>query len=557
MRKTSKFEIKKYRLYVIVALLSSGLFCLIYGTLVLNPTYVGWLYSDGWSDPTIHYLGWKAFRNNPWMFPIGLMNNLAYPVHTSIIFTDSLPLVAVLLKIVSPILPADFQYFGIYQLFGFMATSILTVKILKEYSNNKTAIVLSTTFFLISQMLLNRACVHVALSSQWLLLLALEPIFLKDLFYECRPFYKRCFLLGILASSIHLYYVPMCGICLLGYSVADWIETKRWKKQVISLFLYCLTCFLIIWLLGGFQGGFSMPGAEYLGRTSFNLISLFNPYGGWSFLLREHGVIDPYQADGYLGGGVLLLSFSTCVLILKIGLKDTTAVIRRHKVLALGILVSSALAFLVALSPVISFGSHTIYKIPLPNFILNAWAVFRSTNRFIWIVEYNIILLCCCAVCTKLGKKEAIILLLFCVVTQAVDLKNKIQEIHIRYSDKVQKSTLLKDSDFWESIETDDRIKEVVFTTSLSGNQLYNITDWSINNNFKQNFFLFGRSLGDIVWKNAKNALAHPSEAQIFIFIEANKEDCCNYELTYYEVDGFIVGHKGELNTSHPKAILE
>lgn len=556
-----KFNLKSFLPYVIVVLLSGIWFCLIYGTRILNPTYVDWLYSSNtWSDPTIHYLGWKAYRNSPWTFPIGLTNNLIYPEKSSVIFTDSLPLLAVVFKIIAPVLPVEFQFSGIYHFFSLIAVGILVIRILESYSDNKAAITVSVTFFLLSPMLLKSAITHVALFSHWLLLLALEPIFVRERFYECKAFYKRCLLLGVLVPSIHLYYVPMCGICLLGYSVADLSETKRLKKQVIALLAYILPCFLIILLLGGFYGNFSPTVSgdeEYLGKCSFNLISMFNPVGGWSSLLREHSVIYPYQLDGYLGMGVLLLGFAVCILLLKTGHKGIAASLKKNHFQVIGILVSSILAVFIALSPVISFGSHIICTIPLPKLIYDAWAVFRATSRFIWIVEYVIILLCCIIVSSELGKKEVVILLLFCVAVQGFDFKDKIHEIHSNYSNEAQKDLLITDSEFWGSIANDKRIDEVVITTYMSGNQLYSITDWSIDNGLKQNFFLFARRPGNEIWQYVETALDNPTDAQIFIFTEGNRNTCGNYNLNYYEVDGYIIGYVGELNTGRSKMEME
>lgn len=86
-----------------------GAFCVMYGTAILNPTNTD-IPNSG--DILQHHLGWLAFRNNPWFFPIGMFNSLTYPNPISIIYTDSIPLLAVFFKILSPLLPVNFQYWG-------------------------------------------------------------------------------------------------------------------------------------------------------------------------------------------------------------------------------------------------------------------------------------------------------------------------------------------------------------------------------------------------------------------------------------------------------------
>ena len=99
-------------------LLGALCFLVIYGFRVLNPVYDDWLMSGG--DLTQHYLGWRFFRESEWLFPIGLMNTIAWPNEVAVIFTDSIPGMAVICKLLSPILPETFQYFGLWGILCFM-----------------------------------------------------------------------------------------------------------------------------------------------------------------------------------------------------------------------------------------------------------------------------------------------------------------------------------------------------------------------------------------------------------------------------------------------------
>lgn len=92
-------------------------FVIIYGVKILNPTYVDWLLGGG--DLSQHYLGWEFFRKGDWKFPLGLTDMAAYPLETSVVFTDSIPLFALFFKIFRNILPQNFQYFGIYGILCF------------------------------------------------------------------------------------------------------------------------------------------------------------------------------------------------------------------------------------------------------------------------------------------------------------------------------------------------------------------------------------------------------------------------------------------------------
>ena len=77
----------------------------------LNPTNTSWAFYGDWRQ---HWLGWQFFREAPWTFPPALLPTLPYPVGTAIGFTDSNPLVSVLLKPFSPWLPAEAQFIGLW-----------------------------------------------------------------------------------------------------------------------------------------------------------------------------------------------------------------------------------------------------------------------------------------------------------------------------------------------------------------------------------------------------------------------------------------------------------
>lgn len=52
------------------ALAGAFIFLVMYGVKILDPCYTDWLLQRG--DMTQHYLGWMAYRNSKWHFPIGM-----------------------------------------------------------------------------------------------------------------------------------------------------------------------------------------------------------------------------------------------------------------------------------------------------------------------------------------------------------------------------------------------------------------------------------------------------------------------------------------------------
>src|ERR1700733_6722287 len=83
---------------------------LVMGPTPLNPKNVNWVAFD----PAYHYIGWELFRQDPHVhWPITYTDRLGYPKGESVALLDLNPLMALVLKPLSPLLPEPSQYFGI------------------------------------------------------------------------------------------------------------------------------------------------------------------------------------------------------------------------------------------------------------------------------------------------------------------------------------------------------------------------------------------------------------------------------------------------------------
>lgn len=87
-------KIEKYKNSLILLVLSIIAFHFVLGFEKFNPSNIFWLFEPR-QDWATHYLGWRFFRNAPWQFPLGRIDNYYYPIVTNIGFTDSIPLMAI------------------------------------------------------------------------------------------------------------------------------------------------------------------------------------------------------------------------------------------------------------------------------------------------------------------------------------------------------------------------------------------------------------------------------------------------------------------------------
>ena len=96
-----------------------SLFFWIYllGTDYIDPSNIEWLFLG---DLPQAQLGWEFFRDDYWRFPFGSNPNYGIYFGGSIVFSDSIPIFAILFKLINFLLPENFQYFQ----FGFYYVSI-------------------------------------------------------------------------------------------------------------------------------------------------------------------------------------------------------------------------------------------------------------------------------------------------------------------------------------------------------------------------------------------------------------------------------------------------
>ena len=84
----------------------------------LIPSNIGWLLNK--LDPAQHFLGWDFYRNSPWTLPVGLNPRFGLDLSSSIVYSDSIPLLAIPFKVFASFLPSPFQYFGLWVLVCFI-----------------------------------------------------------------------------------------------------------------------------------------------------------------------------------------------------------------------------------------------------------------------------------------------------------------------------------------------------------------------------------------------------------------------------------------------------
>ena len=414
---------KRIPIHIILAILVGTFWYLVIGKGSLNPINISWTFTH--KDLAQHFLGWEFFRNEPFTFPLGKIQNYGFPFGTSLAFTDSIPLAGIFFKLFNPLLPDDFQYFGIWLLACFILQAYFSIMILRKVTTNLAVLALGTSLLLLSPPLLFRAYVHISLTSHWLILwgiyLVLEGRESQGKITWQWPVLFFC------ASAVHLYFVPMTLLLFCVYLINAKLNDYSYRELLFELGLNLIVIFAANMIIGNFILNGEDLNIGGLGIYSMNLNALFDPLI-YSRFLKElpKATEGQYEGFNYLGmGNIILLVWSILLVV-----KNYSQIRLRKRDITI---ISACFIFsLIALSNQITFWNHTLVVIDLPGFIDKIYGIARGTGRFFWPVFYFLINNMLILTINKIRARLAIVLLIIIVVVQFVDISPLIRNIQAR-----------------------------------------------------------------------------------------------------------------------------
>jgi hypothetical protein len=402
MKKTG---LKKYRISYfgtwwaafIVPFILGGLFYVFnFGLYTLDFNNVNWLLLSIDNPQSIggdlkqHYTGWLFFRESGWDFPLGTIQQLAYPTGLAITYTDSIPLLAIPIKLFSGIIPDNFQYFGLWGLISYSLTGGLAGLIVRKFNRNVFVIVLGASFFILSPIVFERMFIHTALAAHWIILLCIALILYKHKIATLKKFILAWSSVMILSVLVHPYFIPMV---IAFFATALILDYDNIKKSALKAVLPLFSGLFVFWAIGGLSiRGVNSGG---LGEYAHNINTPINPLG-WSNYLQDLPLhTKSGETMAYLGMGIIaLLPVALYIAFMNIEriinwAKQTynnRLLIVKYSLLALIILG----LYLFALSPIIQFNQYGI-NIPTPNILEEIWSIFRATARIYWALYYVLI----------------------------------------------------------------------------------------------------------------------------------------------------------------------
>jgi hypothetical protein len=350
-------------------------------------------------DAASHVSGWLFFKDDEWRFPVLLSQRINAPDGISIAFADSIPLLALVFKPLSGLLPEHFHYFGLWHAFSFLLQAGGAVFLIRSLNVLHWPGALIAAAFAITWPVLAHRFGHTALMSHGLLLLALA-FYLRGAkcAWSVRQTCVGFIALTSVALLIHPYLLAMIYPVLLAYLLGQYCTSR---VSLLQGFRWVASSILV--LLGlMYAGGYLIGKGAAIAGFGIHSLNLLSPFCGGLFCSFLYAYPGQDEGFNYFGAGVLLLLAWT---LLSAPMR-VMAILKRHWPLLL-LLIGFTLF---ALSNRIFMGSTALLEIPLNDRVMAALGVFRASGRFFWLVGYAVLF----TVLSILLRRQTAMTLVFC-----------------------------------------------------------------------------------------------------------------------------------------------
>lgn len=547
---------KKKIWFIYGMLLGAACFIAVYGVLCLNPMNDSWIMYKADQDIRQHYLGWCFFRKTAWGFPIGMIKGLSSPIDVSVIYTDSIPLFALIFKLLNPVLPQTFQYLGWFGLMSFALTGGFAALLVRRVCNNKVIAAIAPVCFVLSSVMLKRMFYHTSLSAQWIILMCLYILLDGVAYFSAsrqRKIYRN---IGLLCVGIHIYFLPIVAGFIVLASFERAINEKKIFKNLTTAFLNLISfaCWslLFMWILGAFNIEASKKYA--IGEFGANLNTFINQ-NGMGKILPDMGLLYEFQYEGaaYLGLGILILIVLEIVYCLY--KRKYKGALVGHS-MRITLLFGAVVFFMVSVSPTFSIGNKLILRVPYPELISNLLGNFRSNGRFIW-PAYYIIILSTFWICAKIVKEyndekvikiAVCVMLTICMAINLYDLSDYMKGRHDKFTQTENKYDNTFSHYLGESIADYKHFAVLYDNVSVIQHAAY----YAYYHDMTLNCFYYARDIDEQILAQ-RNAIFTNLEKGIFdkdtvyVFddeLYAKYKDC---GLNFYPQNSYIIGVAGVL----------
>lgn len=386
---------------------------------ILDPSNVGWLL--GGQDAGQSALGLAAYlRNGNW--PGTRETLLSAPEGVTLLFSDSNPLIGLLLWPVAPWLPGDFQVIGPW-LFGCLCLHAMFAWLLvRPYAPGPLAAWLATALMTLMPTLLNRLP-HANLCAHWLILWALW-IFIEPSRARKPLWWAAVLAVAALVHSYLLIMVALIWASALRVTIGELPGAWERTRAIAAALLIAALVVGLAALDGVFDGKLVATGTY--GQFQMPIDALINPANRDFTALLPSSVNDGHGFEGfqYLGAGLLGLALVALIIGSRVPPRpDEHILFERLRWLVPALV----LLTLVAIGHQIVARGTALLILQPPGWLVDLFDPVRASGRLFWPVGYVLVL--SVIVTSFRWRRGAVPLLALALAVQIVDLRPMLEAL--------------------------------------------------------------------------------------------------------------------------------
>jgi len=219
-------------------------------------------------DRAIALIGWRYFAHDEWRFPLFFVPMLGYPEGTNIIFTDSIPFIAAIFKLVFKMTGWEFNYFGFWMFLCYILQGMSVALLLYSLGVRFWLANLCGVLIALCAPILILRYGHGALSGHFIIIVSLWTYFILVKNPDRR--WAWCVLLAVLALSVLItaYFFVMVAAILMA-TVFELLHRKQLSFHIAGA-IFITACLLIIgvmFLAGLIGRGAVSPVGGFMAKT--------------------------------------------------------------------------------------------------------------------------------------------------------------------------------------------------------------------------------------------------------------------------------------------------
>lgn len=367
-------------------------------------------------DRLQHMTGANYYAQDEWRFPLFDMKNIHEPEGANVVFTDSIPIIALIYKIYYKITGNFFNYFCLWLSLCFVLNAASFSFLLNKLKIDSWIVNLSSAAIVCTMPCFLMRFGHAALCGHFLLITSIA-IYLICTKEKQTKYVIYSLIVCLVALLVHVYLFAMCMAIHFSIILKYYQPTKeKTRIAAISAVLSVIVSLILMVIFGHLTKGIPAGSAGY-GNFSMNLLSPVWPYKSSIINVNDNmlGTLGQYEGYNYLGIGVIFILMLAIALNFNLILNKLI----EHKYF----IIILFLIFLYSISNKIYLGTTLILSYDIPG-SQEIYKHFQSSGRFFWIIAYSILILSIIVLYKYNGRKVLLITVPFIAILHFIEFKN-------------------------------------------------------------------------------------------------------------------------------------